>query len=267
MLRPYLLDAVRRLGLSHPLDLARYRWHRCRMRGANAAFRREHPDFALPPDYLLYESFRIDYGAYYRTGRAGAEWVAEHFQPHLSTPTPRLLDWGCGPGRILRHLPAVFGEGGDYHGADPNARSVAWCREQLAGVSVHQSQHAPPLPFPNEHFDGLYGISIFTHLSGPAHAAWFAELMRVLRPGGLALLTTHGPAYRVKLTAAERDRFEAGEWVIRGKATEGHRVFTAYHPPDRFRRLAQRQAAVLSYQAGRPVTWGIEQDVWLLRKK
>jgi len=284
MLRARLLQLIRRLGLSHALDRLRYHYHRWRNAGRNRAFRKQHPDFALPPDYLMYESFRLDYAAYQRTGREAAEWISDHFrqhQPALNDPT--MLDWGCGPGRVLRHLPAVFGRGGQYWGADPNPSSVQWCADnlgfagavasndpgeaRLVGSGVCISQLAPPLPFPARSSDLLYGISIFTHLSAPAHADWLVELGRVLKPGGMALLTTHGVAYRVKLTPAERDHFDQGDLVIRGGVREGHRVFTAYHPPATFQRLVtEQQFAVLTHRAGQEKAWGIEQDTWVVKK-
>jgi hypothetical protein len=40
--------------------------------------------------------------------------------------------------------------------------------------------------------DLLYGISVFTHLSEYHRHLWLSEIARVLRPGGCAILTTHG---------------------------------------------------------------------------
>lgn len=268
MLRPYLLQVIRSLGLSHLLDRGRYLYNKVRMRAANQQFKANNPDFVLPPDYLVYESFRLDYAAYKRTGKTAAQWIKEHFATHQQQLNKlSILDWGCGPGRVLRHLPEVFGDDGDYHGADPNERSVHWCQSNLPKVSVSQSQLNPPLPYTDQQFDLLYGISIFTHLSASAHDSWMKELMRVLKPGGMALITTHGPAYRVKLTKSEQVIYDADNWVIRGGVDEGHRVYTAYHPPQRFRELVAPFAEVLTYVAGQPTSWGIEQDTWVIRKR
>lgn len=268
MLRPYLLQLIRYLGLSHLLDTLRYLYSKFKNRDINTLFKVNHPDFVLPPDYLIYESFHLDYDAYYRTGREAAQWIKEHFaafQEDLSNQ--KILDWGCGPGRVLRHLPHVFGPEGSYLGVDPNTMSIDWCQRNLKDVNVKLSMLMPPLPVHEAQLDLLYGISIFTHLSGPAQDDWMAELMRVLKPGGMALLTTHGPAYKVKLTKAERVFFDNQEWVIRGGVTEGHRVYTAYHPPERFRQLVNNHGAeVLKYVAGQAVSWGFEQDTWIIRK-
>lgn len=268
-LRSFLLQIIRSLGLSHRLDDARFYWNKVRWHTQNQRFKQEHPDFALPPDYLMYESYQINYSRYRETGHTAALWLLEHVTPLVDATTElSILDWGCGPGRILRHLPEVFGAGCKIHGVDPNAKSVAWCQENLNGVDVQLSQLQPPLPYEANTFDFLYGISIFTHLSGPAHASWMAELMRVLKPGGIALITTHGPAYKVKLTPGEMKKFEAGEdWVIRGQVSEGHRVFTAYHPPELFQALVAPYGEVANYVPGQPRNWGIEQDVWVIKKR
>jgi SAM-dependent methyltransferase len=40
--------------------------------------------------------------------------------------------------------------------------------------------------------DLVFSVSVFSHLSGPAAAAWLADLARILRPGGILVATTHG---------------------------------------------------------------------------
>ena len=260
------------MGLSHSLDLIRYWIEKIKNGATNQSFKEVNPDFVLPPDYLLYESFRLNYAAYQRTGLEAAHWIHNHFAEHKANlKSLTILDWGCGPGRILRHLPTVFGQDGTYIGVDPNEKSIDWCHHNLAVPSqgnliVKRSQLRPPLPLEAGSVDLLYGISILPHLSESAHTAWIAELMRVLRPGGMALLTTHGPAYQVKLTESEQHQYKQGKLVIRGQVQEGHRVFTAYHPPKKIRKLLAPVADVLNYVPGEVRDWGIEQDVWIIRK-
>ncbi|GAB4244281.1 MAG: hypothetical protein Kow0027_03890 [Saprospiraceae bacterium] len=62
------------------------------------------------------------------------------------------------------------------------------------------------------------------------HLEWINELNRVLKPGGLLLVTTQGDAFRVKLTAAELKQFNDGKLVVRGAVKEGHRTFSAFQP-------------------------------------
>jgi len=257
---------LRRAGLMHLADGARFRLLQVRHRAENQRFRAAHPGVALPPDYLMYESFRLSYRSYYEGGRETAEWVRDQLAPYLSLQNQHLLDWGCGPGRVVRHLPAVVGQGCRFTGTDANAKSIAWCQAHLPGITFLTNEMRPPLALPDASVDAAYGISIFTHLSHEGHASWLAELLRVLRSGGVLLLTTHGAAFRAILTAAERAQFDAGALVERRQVREGHRVFAAFQPPAFLRQLFGERLAVLAHTPGEWLGHGASQDVWLLRK-
>ncbi len=47
-------------------------------------------------------------------------------------------------------------------------------------------------PIRTEHFDAVFAISIWSHFAEQAALDWFAEMRRVIRPGGRLLVTTHG---------------------------------------------------------------------------
>lgn len=258
---------LRRAGLMHLADTLRFRLLQSRYRAENRAFRAENPAVALPPDYLMYESFKLSYRSYYEGGRETAEWLKGHLAPHLPLQNQHLLDWGCGPGRVIRHLPGVIGAGCRFTGTDANAQSVAWCRAHLPGLSFLHNGMSPPLAADANTFDAAYGISIFTHLSGQGHESWLAELLRVLRPGGVLLLTTHGAAFRPILTVAERARFDAGQLVERRHVREGHRVFAAFQPAQFLRKLFDGRLAVLRHEPGQWLGHTASQDVWVLRKQ
>jgi len=86
-------------------------------------------------------------------------------------------------------------------------------------------------------------------------------LFRVLRPGGILLLTLHGDSFKAKLNHQELAEFNRGALVVRGKVKEGHRTYTAFHPPVWVRNWAD-SAELLSHQPGKVN----EQDVWIFRK-
>jgi hypothetical protein len=71
----------------------------------------------LPPDYLLYESYGMRYAAYADGGKQAAEWLfgmvspwLESFEADKRKPLS-VLDWGCGPARMIRHLPDLLPPG------------------------------------------------------------------------------------------------------------------------------------------------------------
>jgi SAM-dependent methyltransferase len=102
----------------------------------------------------------------------------------------QILDFGCGAGRQIQYFY-------DYKtskvtGCDPNADHIQWLSANYPLANFYASKFDPPLPFGDGHFDLVYSVSVFTHLSEKAQFNWLAELNRVLRPGGMALLTTLG---------------------------------------------------------------------------
>ncbi len=261
-----LTKPFRDLGLMHLLDQAKYGYQKWKNSGRNARFAKENPNVKLPPDYMLFEAFQLDYQKYYEGGEGTAKWLLGLFEEHTPMAGKTLLDWGCGPARVLRHFPKLLGNTSEIHGTDYNPKTIAWCRENIVGATFSVNQLNPPTAYPNEHFDLVYGISIFTHLSEANHTHWFNELMRISKKGCVLILTTHGNIFRDKLTDQERQDFDRGKLVERGKVVEGHRVFAAFHPPAYLRPLFESQAEILEHIEGSRKSWGLEQDVWIIRK-
>ncbi len=54
------------------------------------------------------------------------------------------------------------------------------------------SRSDPPLPFEDASLALVYSISVFSHLDEHHQDQWLGELRRVLKPGGVALLSVHG---------------------------------------------------------------------------
>ncbi len=99
-----------------------------------------------------------------------------------------LLDFGCGCGRIGRHMQAwSFAE---YLGTDPDAEAIDWCSRNLPGRFTTNGRN-PPLELPSASVSVAVCISIFTHLSEEDQFAWLRELKRILEPGGVLLVSTH----------------------------------------------------------------------------
>ncbi len=81
----------------------------------------------------------------------------------------------------------VIGAGKErYQDWLPRSRSVL-CTDIDPGPHVDLIADAHDLPFEEERFDSIVAIEVFEHLKNPHQAA--AELARVLRPGGSALLS------------------------------------------------------------------------------
>ena len=104
---------------------------------------------------------------------------------------PRILDFGCGCGRVLLWL-RELAETSELYGVDIDERMVEWDREHIPWATVTLSRPMPPLDFPDGFFDLVYCHSVFTHVPEDMQDAWLAELRRVTRPGGNLFLTVHG---------------------------------------------------------------------------
>lgn len=258
---------VRKLKLAQQVDTVRFNIQKAKNRKKNRLFKQRNPTIKLPPDYTMYESFKLDYQAYYDGGKQTARWVESLLDDHKRFRKKKILDWGCGPARILRHLPEAFGRGCMYYGTDYNAKTIKWCQENIEGIDFQVNGIDPPLNYESGFFDAIYGISIFTHLSPENHKKWYDELMRVSKKGAVLLFTTQGNAFKAKMSKKERIQFDKGELVARGNVKEGHRVYSTFHPTPYLTTLFSRKSEILKHRIGRQVEWGVEQDYWILKKK
>lgn len=103
----------------------------------------------------------------------------------------RVLDFGCGAGRTLRHLLGEAQEA-EIWGCDIDRASVAWLEENLVPpVHAIGNDESPPLPFESGSFHLVFALSVFSHLA-ETWAAWLLELHRLLRDDGLFVATFHG---------------------------------------------------------------------------
>ena len=103
----------------------------------------------------------------------------------------RLLDFGCGCGRFLRHL-TQLGDQVEIHGTDIDAEMIEWLRANVPNGQYEVGPHEPPLPYPDHHFDLVINHSVFSHLDERLQDLWLGELQRITRPDGLLLLTVEG---------------------------------------------------------------------------
>ncbi len=104
---------------------------------------------------------------------------------------PRWLDFGCGCGRMSRHLAAADTRR-RLTGVDVDRTAVSWAARHLRG-RFFAIDDGPPIALPPASFDVAVAISVFTHLPEVRQRLWREELRRLLRPGGFLVATTLAP--------------------------------------------------------------------------
>jgi SAM-dependent methyltransferase len=160
--------------------------------------------FKLPPPRLRYQvHVGVDPESYVEAAHENAEAIraAVQRQGRQFDDLKRVLDWGCGPGKVLQGL--YYGRKSAEHaearrqfpelyGCDISHEAVRWAHRNLRFGRFIPNGIVPPLPFKSESFDLVYGISVFTHLSAEHEAVWLKELQRIIKPDGLVIVTVRG---------------------------------------------------------------------------
>jgi 2-polyprenyl-6-hydroxyphenyl methylase/3-demethylubiquinone-9 3-methyltransferase len=117
----------------------------------------------------------------------------------------RVLDVGCGEGQFASALARA---GAEVLALDAAAEAVRRALARNPGLDVRTVEPEAELPLADASFDVVWSGETIEHVADTA--AWLSELRRVLRSGGVLLLSTpdHGPLARLRLGLSRR-AFEA----------------------------------------------------------
>lgn len=122
-----VLHAIRSLGLLGHLENVYRAWAIANGEPDNDRFCRKHPEFVAPPKAAMHDAYgTISFQSYWHSGQYFARLIADLVLSHHQAPR-RLLEWGCGPARIIRHLPELLPPETQLFGSDCNGESIAWC--------------------------------------------------------------------------------------------------------------------------------------------
>jgi arsenite methyltransferase len=100
----------------------------------------------------------------------------------------RVLDVGCGTGRLARWMAERVGPTGSVVGIDPLVERIAIARARAGGIRFEVGQAEDLGAFDGESFDAVCLSAVFHWVSDKPKA--LAEIRRVLRPGGRVGVTT-----------------------------------------------------------------------------
>ncbi len=122
-------------------------------------------------------------------------------------PVERVLDIGCGSGRMALPLTGYFTRAGSYVGLDVTRSSIVWCRQQITSrfsnfqflhSDLYNLRYNPQgrleakdyvFPLSSASFDFIFLTSVFTHLLPEDTAQYLREIARLLQPDGRCLAT------------------------------------------------------------------------------
>ena len=151
-------------------------------------------------------------GLMIRAGQPGFEAIGEEFRGYMEefcglTASSRVLDVGCGYGRMALPLLHVLTPPGEYQGFDVHQPAIIGCQNDIEAKHPHfQFRHLPlknprynpkgkldpekiVFPYEAEEFDIVILCSVFTHMNPVTVQRYLAEIRRVLKPGGRCLAT------------------------------------------------------------------------------
>jgi len=105
----------------------------------------------------------------------------------------RMIEIGCGAGRMTRALAAVFGE---VHGVDISGEMIALARRNLAdltNVRLYKNNGRDLAELPESQYDFAFSFIVFQHI--PSHEvieSYVREVYRCLRPGAVFKFQVQG---------------------------------------------------------------------------
>jgi ubiquinone/menaquinone biosynthesis C-methylase UbiE len=139
--------------------------------------------------------------------RTGEDFLKIYKEKCGLQPDEKMLDVGCGIGRMALPLTQYANEGAVYEGIEIVKEGVDWCREKITPrfpnfhfqqIDVYNKHYNPrgkfqpseyKFPFADESFSFVMLTSVFTHMLPDDLGNYLSEIYRVLKRGGRCLIT------------------------------------------------------------------------------
>lgn len=195
----------------------------------------------------------------------------ELLKPYVKEGT-KILDWGCGNGRLLKFL--IFNFQfliSNYIGIDQSEGLLKTAKEEYPDADFRITD-VFRLPFEDGEFDVVAAIASFHHIpSEELRLAALREIHRVLKPGGIVFMTNWNlwqmnlvKKYKLRILdfLFSRGGMDAGDFWIPFH-TANQKVMRYYH------HFSDREIKHLAKKAGfttEKLKNRAENSVWVLKK-
>ena len=182
------------------------------------------------------------------------QYAAKVISEHSKGRNGNMIDIACGHGYGSYLLNNITGM--SVHGGDLDENSVEYARENYTNKDVEfHSADITDIPFPSQHFDYVVSIETMEHLGLDKAREAASEFARILKPGGLLVVSSpnkvltrvlykifgDNPYHRYEFTPFElRGILEKEGFILREKAGQFVTIPLTY-------RLANRRLLPLSY--------------------
>jgi SAM-dependent methyltransferase len=155
-------------------------------------------DLSLPPEEQVKSFVGGDHEEFLA---AGNQWLRYFIETCKLQPDERVLDFGCGLGRVAIPLSRYLAGEGSYEGLDVAEEAIRWCQDSITSrypnfrfqhVDLYNGTYNPAgrmrpsdytFPYRDEAFDFVVLTSVFTHMFPDDMAQCFSEIRRVLKKG------------------------------------------------------------------------------------
>ena len=234
----------------------------------------------------------------WRGRRLRGEWRHPGQRPwrgRRAVPSSRVLDLGCGMGRLGAAMAWFLEPSGSYDGLDIVPDGIGWCHENIVGphenirftlANVYNREYNPGgsvsavdfvFPFPDEAFDVVVLASVFTHMLPDDVDHYLGEIARVLAPGGRCfascyLLTPDAlTRMRSKESVLTFNHNHGTYWVVSSKVPELSVGYDDGFLSDLYTKHGLSNERYPGHWCGQPSHWSKEssfgeQDVIVARK-
>jgi SAM-dependent methyltransferase len=128
-------------------------------------------------------------GRFIEGGYLGFLPIKKTIEKYYEENNINILDFGAGVGRTLMHMKTHYE---NLYAVDVDKSAINYLKRNYSSIIAFKNNYEPPLLFRDGLFDVVYSVSIWTHLPPSFQIPWLLELKRILKLGGVALITTSG---------------------------------------------------------------------------